>query len=40
MLWLTPEFCSLDHMIETTRAVLEHNIVEEEALLSFEAPRE
>ena len=32
MLWLTPGFYSLDQVVETTRAVLEHSSVEEEAI--------
>ena len=32
MLWLTPEFYSLDQVVEITQAAPEHSSVEEEAI--------
>ena len=32
MLWLTPEFQSLDQVLETIQAALGHSSVEEEAI--------
>ena len=32
MLWLTPEFQSLEQVLDTTQAAVEHSSVEEEAI--------